>query len=445
MKKRSPGRYGEVSGPPETDAPPVTVAIEAMGAQGDGIARLGGEKIFIPYTLPGESVRVELHGQKAIATQIETPSPERIEPLCKHFGTCGGCALQHWAGSSYREWKQGLVTSALSRAGADAQIEPLRSYPISSRRRAAFTARRAGASIELGYNAVRTHAIADLEECPILLPQIASALPQLKSALIAAMPFRSEAKIAVTAAANGLDCAVEGPRLLPAAHAKLANTLGAAGFIRASWNGELVLLASPPFVSFGGIRVALGANAFLQAVEACERDMANWVLDALLHANAISGPVCDLFAGLGAFTFPAARIAPVTAYEDNAESVAGLSSAAKQAQGIKPVSAVRRDLFRNPIGSLELNKFAAIIIDPPREGAEAQARALAASKAAAIAMLSCNPVSFARDAAILIHGGFRLSQLAAFDQFRFSAHVEIAALFERPGTEKGGLASALKR
>ncbi len=445
MKKRSPGPSGELSGPAQSDAPPVTVMIEAMGAQGHGIARVGGEKIFIPYALPGESVCVELHGQRAIATQIETPSPQRVEAHCKHFGTCGGCALQHWAESSYKEWKQGLVTSALARAGADVQIEPLRSYPVSSRRRATFTANCSGGKIELGYNAGRTHRVIDLEECPILLPQIASALPDLKGALITAMPPRSEAKISVTAAANGLDCAVEGPRLLPAAQAKLAATLGAAGFIRAGWNGELVLLVAPPFVSFGGVRVALGPNAFLQAVEACERDMAEWVLDALSQAKAVSGRLCDLFAGLGAFTFPAARIAPVTAYEENPAAVAQLSSAAKQAKGIKPVTAIRRDLFRNPLGPLELNKFSGIVIDPPREGAEAQARALAASKAAAIAMLSCNPLSFARDAAILISGGFRLLRLAAFDQFRFSAHVEIAALFERPGSKKGGLASALKR
>ncbi len=445
MKKRSPAPRGEPDALPQSDAAPLTVAIETMGAQGHGIARVGGEKIFIPYTLPGECVRVELHGQRAVAVQIETPSPERIEPACKHFGTCGGCALQHWAESSYKEWKQGLVTSALARAGIDASIEPIGSYPLPSRRRATFTARSAGGNIELGYNASRTHAVVDLEECPILLPQIASALPHLKRALLAAMPSRSEAKISVTAAANGLDCAIEGPRLLPAACGRLANVLGAAGFIRTIWNGELVLLAASPFVSFGGVRVTLGPNAFLQAVEACEHDMADWVLEALSQANAVSGPVCDLFAGLGAFTFPAARLAPVTAYEEDEGAVAALASAAKQAKGLKPVSAVRRDLFRSPLGPMELNKFAGIVMDPPREGAEAQARALAASKAATVAMLSCNPTAFARDAAILMSGGFKLSRLAAFDQFRFSAHVEIAALFGRPRSKKGGLAPALKR
>ena len=156
-----------------------------------------------------------------------------------------------------------------------------------------------------------------------------------------------------------------------------------------------------------------------------------WPLGLPAHSRKPAGPLCDLFAGIGAFTFPAAKLAAVTAYEENADAVAVLTAAAKRAKGIKPVAAIRRDLYRNPLGLLELNKFAAAIVDPPREGAEAQARALAASKVTKAAMLSCNPATFARDAAILTGGGFQLARLACFDQFRFTAHVEIAALFLR--------------
>ncbi|MGO9171784.1 MAG: class I SAM-dependent RNA methyltransferase [Rhodomicrobium sp.] len=433
MKKRSPAPRGKPSGQEPAAAVPATVAIEAMGAQGHGIARIGGERIFIPFTLPGERVRVELRGARADAVAIETPSPDRIEPLCKHFGACGGCALQHWSEERYTEWKAGLVTQALAQAGIEAAPGPLKSYPGSSRRRAAFTARSTGGKIELGYSAQRSHGIIDLKECPVLLPAIAQALPPLRVALAAAMPARSEAKVYVAAAENGLDCAVQGPSLRAAAHTGLLQALAGAGFIRATWNEELVLLAAVPFVSCGGVKVTLPAGAFLQAVEACEHDMANWVLDALSEAKAACGPICDLFAGLGAFSFPAARLAPVTAFEENPSAVVALAAAANRAKGLKPVIAIRRDLYRNPLGPLELNKFASIIMDPPREGAEAQARALASSKAATVAMLSCNPATFARDAAILIAGGFQLSRLAAFDQFKFSAHVEIAALFLRAG------------
>jgi 23S rRNA (uracil1939-C5)-methyltransferase len=429
---------------PAAGPPSGPVTIGSMGAQGHGTAITGGQKHFIPFTLPGERVRVEFQGQKPVAAAIEVPSPERIAPLCKHFGACGGCVLQHWADAPYMEWKQALVTSALARAGIEAPIEPMRAYPVSSRRRATFTARIAGGKIALGYNAARSHGVTDLEECPVLLPQIAQALPHLRIALLAAMPAKSEAKISVTAAANGLDCSIEGPPLPAPAHAKVIGALEAAGFIRAIWNGDLVLIAAAPLVSSGGANVTLPPNAFLQAAGACERDMADWILHALGRSK-LAGPICDLFAGLGAFTFPAATLAPVTAYEANQSAVAALTEAAKRAKGLKAVSAVRRDLYRNPLGPLELNKFAAVIVDPPREGAEAQARALASSKTATVAMLSCNPASFARDAAILTGGGFKLARLAAFDQFRFSAHVEIAALFQRAARQKGGLASALRR
>ncbi|MBI4725296.1 MAG: class I SAM-dependent RNA methyltransferase, partial [Rhodomicrobium sp.] len=405
----------------------------------------GGARVYIPYTLPGETVRAELRGTRALAIEIEKPSPDRIEPLCKHFGICGGCALQHWSEARYIAWKAGLVREALARDGIEAPIEPLRTYPLSSRRRATFAARCVNGKIQLGYHTGRTHDIFDLEECPILLPKIVSALPHLKAALGAAMRPRSEAKIYLAAAANGLDCAIDGPSLPVGAQAGLVQALSAAGVIRASWNGEIVLLSATPFVSSGGVKAALPPGAFLQAAEGCERDMADWTLAALMEAKVTDGPLCDLFAGLGAFTFPAARLAPVTAFEENAHAVEALAAAAKAAKGIKPVAAIRRDLYRNPLGPLELNKFAGVIADPPREGAEAQCRALASSKVNAVVMLSCNPATFARDAAILLNGGVQLSRLATFDQFKFSAHVEIAGLFRRRSSKKGGLAPALKK
>lgn len=411
----------------------VEVAIEAMGAQGHGVARTGGRTLHVPFTLPGERVFVQRDGSRGMATAIHIASPDRVTALCRHFGECGGCALQHWSEAAYRAWKEGLVTSALARAGIEVAVEPLRTYPVPSRRRATFTASRAGKDIQLGYLAARSHTLVDLEECPILVPRIASALPALRGALATAMPALSEAKLSIAAAVNGLDCSVEGPPPRAGAQAQIIEALTAAGFIRALWNGEVLLQAAAPFVLCGGVRVMLPPDAFLQAVESCEQDMANWVLEALSEAKAIrNGPVCDLFAGLGAFTFPAAKLAPVTAYEQNSAAVEALAAAARQAKGLKPVNAVRRDLFRNPLGPLELGRFAAAILDPPREGAETQCRTLAASKASAVAMMSCNPASFARDAAILTGGGFHLSRLAAFDQFCFSAHVEIAALFVRP-------------
>ncbi len=424
-----------------------SAAIEAMGGQGHGVARIEGVKTYIPFTLPGERVRVRLSGDKAEAVFIEGASPERREPICPHFGACGGCALQHWDEEAYARWKTGLISSAIARLGLEAPIEALKNYPPDSRRRAAFTALKdkAKGKARLGFNAARSHDLVDLAECPILAPQIALALPSLREALGAALPGAGEAKVHVTAAENGLDCAIEGPELTGSRRAAFIQALEAVPAVRVAWNGEIVIQKAAPFVLAGSVKVVLPAGAFLQAVEACESDMAGFVVLALKEAKAERGPICDLFAGLGAFTFPCAKSAPVTAYEGSAEAVAALAAAAKAAAGFKAVRAVRRDLFRNPLGPFELNAFAAAVADPPREGAEAQARALAASKIGAAIMLSCNPATFARDAAILAAGGFRLARLSAFDQFRFSAHVEIAALFLRPGGKKGRLSPALKR
>jgi 23S rRNA (uracil1939-C5)-methyltransferase len=438
MKKRSPPPNATAD-PQASGAQSQELTVETVGAQGDGVALTGGRKVFIPFTLPDDTISVLITGTKGEVIAIHSPSSDRIPPVCKHFGVCGGCSLQHWRAAAYADWKVGLVKAALAREGLAALIEPLKSYPLASRRRATSAVRRESGEIRLGFNAARSHDLVDLDECPILLPQIASALLQLRAALADALPNRSEAKLHITAAENGVDCNIEAPRLTARGMARLSEKLQAAGIIRVVWNGDVIFLEAAPFVLTGGVKVMLPQGAFLQAVEACETDMAAFVVQALAEAKAPKGPVCDLFAGLGAFTFPCAKQKPVTAFEDNANAVAALNDAAKGASGVKPVRAVRRDLFRNPLGPVELNAYSAAIADPPREGAEAQSKALAASKIGTIVMLSCNPVTFARDAAILLAGGFTLSRVAVFDQFKFSPHVEIAAAFMRAGGKKGRL------
>jgi 23S rRNA (uracil1939-C5)-methyltransferase len=439
MKKRLLQQSGALE-PAETKAgsldEPAIAEIESLGAQGDGVARIGGTPVHIPFTLPGEIVRVRLNGNRGTLAAVETTSPARRTPVCRHFGACGSCALQHWQEASYNAWKLNLVNSALARARVGAALDSITSYPAASRRRAAFTARNFGGRIELGYRAARSHDLVDLAECAVVLPAIAEALPFLRQALTACLSRGSEARVRVTAAANGLDCWIEGPELAASDRARLPGAFSAGGMIRVSWNGETVFMRSVPVIFFGGAAVQPPQDAFLQAVEACERDIADFVIQALSGSKAGRGPVCDLFAGLGAFTFPCAKTAPVTAYEMNPQAVAALTAAAREAKGIKPVAAIRRDLFRNPLSAVELNRYSAVIIDPPREGAEAQCRALAASKVETVVMLSCDPTTFAADAAQLIKGGYQLLRAAAFDQFKYSAHVEMAAHFQRPRVRK---------
>ncbi len=437
MKKLSSPPRGRSNAAPETQQlgdgarTPVTLSIEAMGAQGDGVARIGGGVIHVPFTLPGETVRVEVKGQRGNSIAIDIPSAARVAPICRHFGVCGGCALQHWNAANYAEWKTGLVTSSLAREGIEARPDALQSYPTASRRRATFTVEKKGNVLALGYRAARSHETVNLAECPVLLPEIEACLPILRQALSNELRDGQEARVHVASVSNGVDCAIDGANLRAGSHSNLIEALSAAGMIRVIWNGEVLFQSAAPVITISGVRVPLPPGNFLQAVATCEEEMVHFVLEALAQTKAAKGPICDLFSGLGAFTFSAARLAPVTAYEANSQAVAAMTAAIREAQGIKPVTAVRRDLFRNPLGPLELNRFAAAIIDPPREGAEAQCVSVAASKIATVIMLSCDAASFARDAGHLVRGGFQLERLMAFDQFKFSAHVEVAALFHR--------------
>jgi 23S rRNA (uracil1939-C5)-methyltransferase len=438
MKKHSPARSApDNASDADGGANLVTAVIESIGALGHGAGSAGDITLFVPFTLPGERVRFRQCGSKNYLLGIENPSADRVSPICPHFGTCGGCTLQHWREGRYLAWKADLVSQALSRAGIEADKVPVRSYPTQSRRRAAFAAIKRGGGVELGFREERSHEIAGIEECPILLPAISNALPALRAALAEAMPAATEAVVHVQAAANGLDCVIEAPIRFEASRARSLQRLSGLGFIRVHWNSELVLMAAAPFVRCGDATVALPANGFMQAVEACEADMARFVCDVLGERRPGGLPVCDLFAGFGALSFPTARHFLVTAFESNQGAIEALAKAAKQTPGIKAVAAKRRDLYRNPLGPLELNSFSGALLNPPRAGAEAQCRQLARSKLQNAVMLSCNPVSFARDAAILFQSGFELRRIAAFDQFRFSPHVEIAAFFQRSNNKRG--------
>ena len=291
MKRRSSPPHATADSTSPAAAQQIAgITIGAMAAQGDGVALIGEKRVHIPFTLPGETINALIAGAKGEATAIDSPSPDRISPICKHFGVCGGCSLQHWREGPYAEWKVGLVNAALAREGLAAPIEPLRSYPLASRRRATFTVRKESREIRLGFNAARSHDLVDLDECPILLPQIVSALPQLRAALADAIPNKSEAKLYITAAENGLDCNIEAPRLPASGVARLTEKLSAVGIIRMVWNGDVVFLAAAPFVLTGDVKVMLPHVSFLQAVEACESDMAAFAVQALAGGEGAERP-----------------------------------------------------------------------------------------------------------------------------------------------------------
>lgn len=405
-----------------------TVEIVRLGAQGDGVATVGGQDVFVPFTLPGECVEVELSGPRGRAARIVWASEERVAPSCRHFGICGGCALQHFSEDGYAAWKRHQVVIAFAARGIEAEVNAL-VRPAGQRRRAVLTARRDDERLHLGFHQAQSHALVDVEECPVMRPELVSFLDRGKSLLQQLVSRRGEARVTLLAGPAGLDVAISGiaKTLTPQLRSAIAQDATAAGVARISIDGEPVFEALQPYLDFGGVDVPLPPGVFVQAVAEAESEMVRLVLGGVGKAKRVA----DLFAGVGAFTFPLARRARVLAVDSDRRAIEALAAGLRRAQGIKPVTPLVRDLFREPLSPLELNEHDAVIFDPPRVGAEAQARMLARSKVRTVIAVSCNPATLARDARLLIDGGYTMGAVTPIDQFVYSAHVEVVTAFTR--------------
>jgi 23S rRNA (uracil1939-C5)-methyltransferase len=408
------------------------LAIARLGHRGDGVADGAAGAIYVPGTLPGETVEVEQvagHPDRRRLLQIERPSPERIAPICPHFGVCGGCAVQHWQDARYRIWKRDLVVEALRQAGLDAPVADLIDAHGDGRRRAVFHARSGAQGVlEVGFAAARTHRIVAIDRCPVLAPSLSGAIKAAWAIAETLGPTKKPLDIHVTATDAGLDIDVRGSGpLMTALMTALARIAAKHDLARLTRHGELIALARPPTLRIGKAIVQLPPAAFLQATAAGEAALARLVLTA----TAGTAKVADLFSGIGPFALRLAERARVFAVDDDEAALAALTRAAASSGGLKPLEAERRDLFRSPLTAAELKSFDAVVFDPPRQGADAQARELASSGVPLIVAVSCNPATFARDAATLIRGGYRLAEVTPVDQFRYAAHVEIVARLER--------------
>lgn len=404
--------------------------IDRLGHRGDGIVDTSDGPLYVPYVLPGEAVEVERvsgHPDRRHTVRVEVESPQRIEPICPHFGVCGGCSLQHWDAAHYRAWKRDLVVAALGQAGLDASVDDLIDAHGAGRRRAVFHARRSHDVLQVGFAAYRARHVVPIDRCPILAPELAGAIQAAWALAEALWPQRKPLDIQVTASEQGLDVDVRGSGpLSPAVAARLAPLASAHRLARLTRHGELIVQHAHPTLRIGRAHVALPPGAFLQATAEGEAVLARLVIEHIGDA----GSVADLFAGSGPFALRLAERARVHAVDNDAAAVAALRQAAA-APGLKPIEAEARDLFRRPLITSELARFDAVVFDPPRQGAQAQARELAASKVPTIVAVSCNPATFARDARILVDGGYRLAGVTPVDQFLYSAHVELVARFER--------------
>ncbi|HTS41275.1 MAG TPA: methyltransferase [Xanthobacteraceae bacterium] len=408
------------------------LAITRLGNRGDGIADTNAGMIYIPFALPGETVDAEAiagHPDRRHLLEVVTGSAQRIAPICRHFGTCGGCAIQHWATEPYRAWKRGLVAEALAQAGLDTAVDALIDAHGEGRRRATFHARRgANDVLEVGYTAARSHHVIGIDACPILAPPLAGAI---QAAWAIAEELKAERKpldIQVTATEPGLDIDVRGSGEMTTVRAvKLARVAETTKLARLTRHGELIAQRAAPTLTMGRARVTLPPGAFLQATAAGETELARLVG---AHAGKAAS-IADLFCGVGPFSLRLAEGARMSAFDIDAQAIDALKKAAQATSGLKPVEAEARDLFRQPLVAAELKRYDAVVFDPPRQGAEAQARQLAASDVPLVVAVSCNRSTFARDARLLVDGGYRLTRVTPLDQFRYSFHVEIVGRFER--------------
>ncbi|MDB5397019.1 MAG: class SAM-dependent methyltransferase [Rhodospirillales bacterium] len=410
-----------------------TVTIDHLGGSGDGVAESPVGRLYVPFTAPGDQARVS-RTDKDSGTLLEllTPSALRVEPPCRHFGRCGGCALQHLEAGFTENWKRSRIVTALTRSGlASTTVAETISVAPGTRRRATLAASRIGKRVILGFAERASHRLADLQECWVLRPELVSLIAPLRDRLSVLLNSGETADIALTWTETGIDFVLIRRRPLNLADREaLAEFAESIDLARISWRANLTAAAEPvaarrsPRIRLGEYLVALPQGAFLQPSIEGETLLANLVQDAI---SDIRGQVVDLFSGLGTFTISASKAGAATAFDGDSAAIAALQHAVRG----RPIAAIARDLFREPLTVKELNVFAAAVVDPPRAGAQAQARMLADSGIPRVVYVSCNPVSFARDAAILAQGGYRLDEVTPVDQFLWSPHIELVGVFRR--------------
>ena len=404
--------------------------IDHVGHRGDGVAFADGQTVYVPYALAGETVEVDAvpdHPDRRRLLQVERASPQRVTPFCRHFAVCGGCAIQHWEAERYRAWKRDIVVETLAQAKLDCEVAPLIDAHGLGRRRITLHARIGTHDVlKVGFAAANSHDIIPVDRCPILAPGMSGALD---AGWAIAEPLISIGKpldIQITATETGLDVDVRGSGPLPAAAiAMLSRVAEQHRLARLTRHGELVLMRTPPTIAIGAAQLTLPPGSFLQATAAGEETLAALVSRHCQRARHIA----DLFCGVGPFALRLAAKSRISAFDSDAGAIIALQKAAASTSGLKPIKAEARDLLRRPLMPQELRDYDAVVFDPPRQGAQAQARQLAASKIPVLVAVSCNVATFARDARILVDGGYTLEGVTPVDQFRHTPHVELVARF----------------
>lgn len=407
----------------------IEAEISAIGGRGDGIAETNEGRFYVPFTVPGDRLRLTVQGGEVIDARRTADGPSRRAPVCRHFGECGGCALQHVDDVAYSTWKRERVAETLARRGLDIEVSaPIRVAP-GTRRRARLGARATAKGVVLGFKARRSRWLVNVTECSVARPEIVALLTPLRAALSDCLSGGGGAEVSVTATDGGLDVAVDTASALDLAmRERLAEFAANEDLARLTWAGEPVVQRRSPRAVFAGIAVDLPLGAFLQPTKMGEAAMAEIVVAALDPA----ATVADLFAGCGALSLPLAMAGKrVHAVDADNGQISALNAAARDPRLGARVTAETRDLERRPLAGSELAALDGLVLDPPRAGAAAQVREIAAMSIPVVVYASCNPATFARDARILVDGGYRLDAVTPIDQFVWSAEVELVAVFRR--------------
>ncbi|HEV3043196.1 MAG TPA: methyltransferase [Roseiarcus sp.] len=411
-----------------SDNATVELTIATLGHRGEGIAKGAEGSIFVPYALPGERVRAAVSGERGNLKAVIESSPERIAPICRHFADCGACAAQHMTPALYATWKRDILIRALAQARVETSVAPLLDAHGEGRRRAVLHARLVGERSAVGYMQARAHRLVAIDECPVLAPAMGAALASAGEIAAVLRKVGKPLDIAVTATMTGLDIDLRGAGALDfSLRQDLVGVADRLDLARLSNHGEIIIERRAPQIAMGAARVAPPPGAFLQATSEGERLLAALTLEAIKGER-----VADLFCGVGALALRLAERHQVHAVEIETVALAALARAAGETKRLHPTSTEARDLFRRPLTRQELRRFDAIVFDPPRAGAAAQATEIAASGVPSVVAVSCNPATFARDARLLVEGGYRFEKATPIDQFRFSPHVEIVGVFTRP-------------
>lgn len=402
-----------------------TVTIERLGHQGDGI---GPGPVFVPMSLPEEVVSGEIENSRMATPRILTPSPDRVRPVCRHFKACGGCALQHASDDFVSSWKANVVQQALLAHGLSCPVSDIITSKPNTRRRATISGRRTKKAAIVGFHGRRSGAIVEITDCQLLHPDLMAMLPALEEMTLLGATRKGEISFSITQSENGVDVAATGGKPIAGADSSAFAALAKRyRLARLTWDQELLALHALPLQRFGKASVAPPAGAFLQATKDGELAL----LSAVEKAAGSSKRIVDLFSGCGTFSLPLAANAEIHCVEGDAAMLEALDQGWRGATGLKMVTTEARDLYRRPLLPDELNRFGSAVIDPPRAGAKAQFEQIAKSTLTKVAAVSCNPVSFARDALILTEAGFRIERIDVIDQFRWSPHVELVAAFTK--------------